>query len=146
MPEENSTKPAQIVFVNDKPAECGCTMRFSSGNGQYSDVCFVTPCPVHSPRLFGPVEVVRDQYGWWFHPDIPYFGDGEDPAPYGTWLEEQGLEVKGWHSGDEIYDLPDEDAACTAWNPESPGPEWFLLGIFDSEDGPYVQWARRLKP
>lgn len=96
------------------------------------------------PKPFAPALVERDKYGWWWHPGVPNFGDGEDPAPYYAWVVEQGLELKGWHSGDETYDLPEEDAACTAWNPESPGPEWFLMGIFDTEDGPYVQWARRV--
>lgn len=94
--------------------------------------------------LIQPVAVVRDKDGWWYHPDIPDFGGGEDPAPYIAWTKEQGLELKGWHSGDELEELPDEDAACTAWNPEPPGPEWFLMGIFDTDDGPYVQWARRV--
>ena len=95
---------------------------------------------------FGAVEVVRDSDGWWYHPNIPSFGEGEDTAPYIAWTKAKGLELKGWHSGDEIYDLPEEDAACTAWNPESPGPEWFLMGIFDTDDGPYVQWARKVTP
>lgn len=33
---------------------------------------------------------------------------------------------------------------CVGWDPASPGPEWFLLGIFDTENGPYVHWARRI--
>lgn len=94
-------------------------------------------------KLIQPVAVVRDKNGWWYHPDIPHFGGGEDPAPYIAWTKMQGLELKGWHSGDEMDDLSDEDAACNAWNPEAPGPEWFLMGIFDTDDGPYVQWARR---
>jgi len=134
----------KITFVNNAPAKCGCTMEFSSGGGHYSDVLYVTPCDAHSgSKPFGPVEVKRDADGWWYHPNIPSFGEGEDPAPYIAWVKEQGLELKGWHSGDELEDLPEEDAACTAWNPESPGPEWFLMGIFDTDDGPYVQWARR---
>lgn len=138
MPEE------KIVFVNDKPAACGCTSSFSDGGGDYANVFYVTPCATHAPKPFGPVLVERDKDGWWWHPGIPDFGGGEDPAPYVAWVKEQGLELKGWNSGDETYDVPDEDAACTAWNPESPGPEWFLMGIFETDDGPYVQWARRV--
>ncbi len=41
----------------------------------------------------------------------------------------------------------DGAAHCNGWEPEPPGPEWFLMGIFDTEDGPHVQWARReVKP
>lgn len=136
--------PEEIIFVNDNPAQCGCTSRFSDGGGQYSNVFSVTPCSIHSPKIFGPAEVVRDKDGWWWHPDVPDFGEGENPAPYLAWVAEQRLELKGWNAGDETYELPEEDAACTAWNPASPGPEWFLMGIFDTEDGPYVSWARRM--
>lgn len=146
MSEEKATAPAQIVFVNDKPADCGCSMRFSDGYGQYSNVYYVTPCAIHGPRPFGPVEVLRDKDGWWYHPNVPDFGGGEDPAPYIAWVAEQGLELKGWHSGDELDSHIHEpcDASCNGWNPMSPGPEWFLMGIFDTEDGPYAQWARRV--
>jgi hypothetical protein len=136
--------PEEITFVNGEPAACGCTIRFSDGGGQYSDVHSLTLCAAHGAKPFGPVEVLRDKDGWWYHPSVPDFGGGEDPAPYIAWVAEQGLELKGWHSGDELGELPEEDAACTAWNPESPGPEWFLMGIFDTDDGPYVQWARRV--
>lgn len=94
--------------------------------------------------LIQPVAVVRDKDGWWYHTDIPEFGGGEDPASYIACTKEQGLELKGWYSGDELEELLDEDAACTAWNPESPRAEWFLMGIFDTDDGPHVQWARRV--
>ncbi len=62
MPEE------KITFVNGEPAKCGCQMEFSSGGGEYSDVLYVMPCPNHSPKSFGPVEVKRDKDGWWWHP------------------------------------------------------------------------------
>lgn len=76
-------------------------MEFSPGGGHYSDVLYVMPCAAHSPKPFGPVEVKRDKDGWWYHPTIPSFGEGEDPAPYIAWVKEQGLELKGWNSGDE---------------------------------------------
>jgi hypothetical protein len=32
------------------------------------------------------------------------------------------------------------EAHCLGWKPETPPVyEWFLLGIFDTEDSPYVQ-------
>jgi len=35
-------------------------------------------------------------------------------------------------------------ANCLGWELEAPAePGWLLLGIFDTDDGPYVQWARR---
>jgi hypothetical protein len=140
MPDE------KITFVNGEPAKCGCQMKFSSGGGDYSDVIWVTPCTDHSPKPFGPVEVKRDEDGYWSHPGIPDFGGDEDPAQYIAWADEQKLERKGWHMLDEVDGHPYEygEAHCNGWEPKSPGPEWFLMGIFDTEDGPYVNWARRI--
>jgi hypothetical protein len=141
--------PEEIIFVNHKPAECGCTSRFSDGGGQYSNVFYITPCSAHSPKAFGPVEVVRDKDGWWFHPGVPDFGGDEDPAPYLAWVKAEGFELKSWSMEGDLddhpyWDLASDECGCKGWDPESPGPEWFLMGIFDTEDGPYVQWARRL--
>lgn len=140
MPEE------KITFMNSAPVKCGCTMKLSDGSGHYSDVLYVTPCKAHSDsKSFGPVEVKRDADGWWCHPNIPSFGEGEDPAPYTAWTKAQGLELKGWHLSDELDGHPYDDGEthCNGWNPESPSHEWFLMGIIDTDDGPYVQWARR---
>lgn len=37
----------QIVFVNGK-SKCGCTMEYTNGCGEYSDVHTITPCAEHS--------------------------------------------------------------------------------------------------
>lgn len=37
----------QIVFVNGK-SKCGCTMEYTDGCGEYSDVHTITPCAAHS--------------------------------------------------------------------------------------------------
>lgn len=90
--------------------------------------------------------VRRDENGWWHHPGIPDFGGTEDPAPFKAWVAEQGLELKTWDMDSDLVEHPYFDGAahCNDWEPESPGPEWFLMGIFDTEDGPHVQWARRV--
>lgn len=138
----------KISFVNGEPAKCGCLMKFSSGGGEYSDVVYVTPCAAHSPKPFGPAEVKRDENGWWNHPGIPDFGGGEDPASYKAWVAQLGLELKTWDMDADLASHPyfDGGCHCNGWEPQSPGPEWFLMGIFDTEDGPHVQWARRVAP
>ncbi|WP_433899380.1 hypothetical protein [Pseudomonas sp. PSE1(2024)] len=96
-------------------------------------------------KLIGPVEVARDENGFWWHPGIPAFDGGEDPAPYHAWLKEQGLELTYWGMDSDLDSHPyynGSAAHCIGWDPEAPGPEWFLLGIFDTEDGPHVHWAR----
>ncbi|WP_230090863.1 hypothetical protein [Pseudomonas sp. BIGb0427] len=96
-------------------------------------------------KLIQRVAVERDENGWWHHPGIPDFDGTEDPAPYKAWIAEQGLELKTWDMEAELDFHPywDGEAHCNGWEPEAPGPEWFLMGIFDTDDGPHVQWARR---
>lgn len=95
-----------------------------------------------STNLIGPVEVIRDEDGYWYHPGIPD-SDDEDPSEYIDWVRGQGLKIKGWHLGDELSF--DQEENVLDWNPESPGEGWFLMGIFETEDGCYVQWAKRLE-
>ncbi|WP_256590458.1 hypothetical protein [Pseudomonas sp. Irchel 3A18] len=95
-------------------------------------------------KLIGPVEVVRDESGYWGHPDEPNFD--ENHAAFKAWLVAQGLEVTQWHMDADIGEPhPYDDGAthCLGWEPVAPGPEWFLLDIFDTEDGPCVSWVRR---
>ncbi|WP_238337655.1 hypothetical protein [Pseudomonas sp. SWRI51] len=92
--------------------------------------------------LRAPIE--RDQDGWWHHPDGPEFE--EDVAAFKAWLVQQGLELQQWHMDSDIgeqHPYADGDCHCLGWKPECPGPEWFLLGIFDTEEGPCVSWVRR---
>jgi len=58
-----------------------------------------------------------------------------------TWAAE---DLKTWSMDCDLddhpyWDLTSNCCGCVGWYPESPGPEWFLLGIFDTEDGPHVQ-------
>ena len=95
--------------------------------------------------LIQPVAVVRDGDGWWSHPDMPDFD--EDYAALKAWIAEQRLELQQWHMEADIEGHhPYDDGAChcLGWSPTAPAREWFLLGIFDSEDGPCVSWARRV--
>ncbi|MGB5955433.1 hypothetical protein [Pseudomonas sp.] len=95
-------------------------------------------------KLIQRVAVERDKDGWWSHPDEPDFD--EDYIAFKTWLVQQGLELKQWHMDSDIaehHPYDDGECHCLGWEPECPGPEWFLLGIFDTEDGPCVSWARR---
>ena len=40
-------------------------------------------------KLIGPVEVVRDEDGYWYRPNIPDFD--EDAEAWKAWLDAQGL-------------------------------------------------------
>lgn len=47
----------KIIFINGK-SDCGCTMEFSDGHGEYSDVHTITLCRDHDrfqrPRRMPP--------------------------------------------------------------------------------------------
>lgn len=98
--------------------------------------------------LIGPVIVKRDDDGWWQHPELPSFA--EVPDAFRAWLLAQGLEVQQWsmeRDGDDghpYWDVESPRHDCLGWEPRSPGPDWFLLSIVDSEDGPFVNWVRRV--
>lgn len=102
-------------------------------------------------QLIAPAEVKRDGSGFWIHPDFPDFGETLG-SQYTEWLDKQGLEAKfvsmeddlpehmieRWDADGDYIDLVAE------WNPTTPaGADWFLLGIWDTEDGAVALFARR---
>ncbi|NHZ94601.1 hypothetical protein F2P46_02425 [Massilia sp. CCM 8734] len=100
--------------------------------------------------LIQPVEVARDEFGFWTHPDLPSFDEGEGEK-YNAWLAEQGIRVSMSALEDEPDDHPayvayfdNSDVDVSNWNPAPPsGDGWFPLAIHDTEDGPVFCWATR---
>ena len=101
-----------------------------------------------------PVEVVRDEDGWFTHPQ--YFTepewDGVDcmtQAEFDKYIAERGIETATTSlEGDdsEMHERYCEEGQvdCTAWTPSKPAGEgWFMLSIHDTEDGPICVWGRR---
>lgn len=97
-----------------------------------------------------PVHVDRDENGMWLHPALI----GMDEM---TWKDFTALMAsKGvrceWVSMES--DAPEElteryfemgDPDMSEWEPSPPaGDGWFILGIFDTEDGPGCLWGRSL--
>ena len=99
-------------------------------------------------KMIEPASVVRDEYGFWSHPDLPGFDEGEGDK-YRAWIVQQQISVKRVDMEDDASDelndrVMDGDIAATAdWAPTSPGPDWFLLGIHDTDDGPVAWFASR---
>lgn len=98
------------------------------------------------------VLMVRDEKGWWTHPGMPAFEEGEEEK-FRRWVVEHELEVK-YESLE--YEDPDHPAYVeyferggtdvSTWNPMWPAGEgWFPLSIHDSEDGPVFWWARSIR-
>lgn len=96
--------------------------------------------------------VVRDEEGFFQHPDLPDFDEG-DGEKYKAWIAEQALEVAmaelEYASDQSIADryFRAGDADCSYWEPDRPeGEGWFCLSIHDTDDGPVCWWARRSAP
>lgn len=100
--------------------------------------------------LIQPAPVIRDENGFFQHPDMPDFDEG-DGDKCKTWIAEQGLEVAKEeleYAGDQaVADRYFEagDPNCSYWEPDRPdGEGWFCLAIHDTDDGPVCWWARRV--
>ena len=94
-----------------------------------------------------PVEPDRDQSGYYIHPGMPNFHD--DGNGVANWIYEQQLTIKV----DYLYEESDtseafinyfnHDGGAEKWQPTRPdGTGWFMLALFDSDDGPICWWAR----
>lgn len=100
------------------------------------------------------IEVKRDHYGFWTHPEYPYPADGMEhyaDGEFEAWLNERNLET--FTLGLEYDYLASEfaekyadgefDGDISGWNPSKPdGEGWFVGSIHDTEDGPYCIWFR----
>lgn len=102
-------------------------------------------------QMIEAARVERDGNGWWWHPDLPDFGDPDDHeryvAAYDAWIAKQGLRVFSIDmEGDGPEDHPywSGDCQCNGWEPSAPpGDGWFVLCIADTEIGPVCWWVRR---
>lgn len=102
-----------------------------------------------SAQLIEAVPVVRTAaYGDWFHPELPYFDEGDEDL-LREWLRQQQLELRFVMLEDD--DMPEAQAywdgknpSLSFWSPEPPaGTGWFLLWLCDTENGGCAAFARR---
>lgn len=105
--------------------------------------------------LFDPTRLPpRDEYGFTFHPDLedPRW---EHPDLGEEYLSDEAILAAGFESSQRQfeYDAPEhlrnryyeggEAEACAEWQPSTPeGEGWMLVGIWDTEDGPYAMFVR----
>lgn len=103
------------------------------------------------PPLIPPLPAQRDDDGWYCHPGLPDFDEGQCQE-YKAWLLAQGLETRfhslesedGTHPAYAAY-YEQNECHVRDWFDEPPAGEgWFTLSIHDSEDGPQWVWARRV--
>lgn len=104
-----------------------------------------------------PVEVVRNEDGYFLHPAVSHFWNVE-MAGYEHCTREQWQAFEKRNGIETAYDqlehypldhpvyvsyFDNEDTDISAWQPTPPpGDGWFLITIGDSEDGPYATFAR----
>lgn len=96
-----------------------------------------------------PMEVQRDNDGWWTHPDMP---EVETSEQFNAWQEQQGFQLcivmldgDNGEGSEEVYKTYFDGAVadCSAWQPSKPdGDGWFIVSIHDTEDGPACIWIR----
>ncbi len=95
-----------------------------------------------------PMEVQRDSLGYWVHPDLPQIETNEQ---FDNWISAQGLQYSihcldgddGIGAEDALARYEAGDLDILAWQPSKPeGEGWFIVSIYDTEDGPVCLWVR----
>ncbi|MBA0218685.1 hypothetical protein H0248_15190 [Pectobacterium brasiliense] len=110
---------------------------------------FARLAPQPTDRIV-PVLPVRDEYGFWQHPnriETPFDEGGASTRIYEAWFAERGMAVDFTYMNQVFCDdcLYGENIERPAlhWNPESPyGDGWILTAIFETEEGPCAEWVR----
>ncbi|XZG69280.1 hypothetical protein ACTSKR_11510 [Chitinibacteraceae bacterium HSL-7] len=100
-----------------------------------------------------PATPERDSYGYWSHPDYPDFNEGTNSIEITRAFNAAG--VASWAltemEDDLDFDHPayvryfeEGEADIHDWDPTPPrGDGWFLLSIYDTEDGPVAVFGSR---
>jgi len=97
--------------------------------------------------------IVRNADGSYYHPALASLPDTDESAEaFTAWLAECGVQAASiWMEGDapELADryagvgADGDPSALADWQPTvPPGDGWFLLAIFDTEDGPVAHYVR----
>lgn len=109
--------------------------------------------------MLAPETVTRNEDGHWTHSALMDLLDSEgelrETVPddeWNAWLAEHNIEfqVSAMEYDLEsehpvfIHHFEDGNAGCVGWEPSPPGPEWCMLSIHDTEDGPVVIWYREI--
>ncbi len=95
-----------------------------------------------------PAPVTRDDQGFWFHPDLPLYEEGEQPDE--TWTAfcartgiESRIRLAEDDLDDDVLERICSEGDCSEWEPTPPeGDGWYLIAINDTDDGPIAGWAR----
>lgn len=104
-----------------------------------------------------PVDVVRDEYGFWTHPvldqyirqvlgDREFMTDSEHVRMVIHFNIDLRRDEMEWDCTEELADkywCEGDIDAVKEWQPTPPnGDGWFLVSINDTDDGPVAWWAK----
>lgn len=98
--------------------------------------------------MFEPEKLSQpDEYGYFFHPDIPGEDEGDDVR---AMCRELGFEVAvvefEYDAPQELHDAyyeKEDQSAVGRWNPTPPeGDGWQLVAKYDTEDGPCAMFVQ----
>ncbi|AXH43556.1 hypothetical protein HOV55_gp38 [Erwinia phage vB_EhrS_59] len=96
--------------------------------------------------MIKPIEVQRDKYGYWTHPDYDAFCDGREfisTAEMDKWMEENGLEWRVEYRDEGEIGRQTDGYDISTWQPSGiKGDGWFVGSIHDTEDGAVCIWLR----
>ncbi|MFK8256829.1 hypothetical protein ACFL9S_03485 [Erwinia sp. AnSW2-5] len=99
--------------------------------------------------MIKPIEVQRDQCGYWTHPDYLAFCDGREFIAYAElnqWMESPCLQWYVTYRDEEEVDPDIDGFDLSSWEPEPPAGEgWFVGSIHDTEDGSVCIWLRSVE-
>lgn len=90
-----------------------------------------------------------DEYGYFFHPDIPGEEEGDDVR---AMCRDLGFNVAvvefEYDATDKLHDdyyEREDQTAVGRWMPSTPdGPEWQLVAKYDTEDGPCALFVQAI--
>lgn len=100
------------------------------------------------------IEVKRDEYGYWTHPEYFEPANGNEygfPGEFDAWLYKHNLQchIMSIECDDQAGEVAERhfegqlDGDISEWQPTKPdGNGWFIGSIHDTEDGPYCIWFR----
>ena len=105
-------------------------------------------------KLLQKVPVVRDENGYFIHPDLTHFWQVEmnraewcSPMEWEELCERAGIKtqivrLESQEKSHPAYIAYFDNGSLdiSSWDP-SPPPGWWLIDICDNEDGPVAVWA-----
>lgn len=89
-----------------------------------------------------PVEIERDNDGYWTHPNFPVMGENTTIKEADKWFSSSGLSICAkWFELEAPEDqverfFDDGNINISDWVPQCEKPGAFLISIHDTEDGP----------